>query len=191
MPIACTRRQRAHGVSSSTRTRIRISSCNSWPGRGSTPRRSSCTRSTAISSMRWWRVSNGGSPSACRFTTVRCLSRSTPTRSGGESCVYRVYQVTPIHSRFYQERGVTRGRLAATLGTLVVGIAIGTMATGLLIAQQPAQPAPAAGRAASVHRRDRADRRGSSAQSCRRTSMRSRAASRCAADTWSRGRSRW
>ena len=41
---------------------------------------------------------------------------------------------------------MTMGRLAATLGTLVVGIAIATMATGLLIAQQPAQPAPATGR---------------------------------------------
>jgi hypothetical protein len=39
-------------------------------------------------------------------------------------------------------------RFAATLGTLVVGITIGTMGAGLLIAQQPAQPGqpPAGGR---------------------------------------------
>jgi len=39
-------------------------------------------------------------------------------------------------------------RFAGTLGTLVVGIAIGTMATGMIVAQQPAPPAqaPAAGR---------------------------------------------
>lgn len=36
------------------------------------------------------------------------------------------------------------GRLAATLGTLSVGIAIGTMATGMLVAQTPAPAAPAA-----------------------------------------------
>jgi hypothetical protein len=37
------------------------------------------------------------------------------------------------------------GRLAGTVGTLMVGIAIGTVATGMLVAQQPA-PAPAGGR---------------------------------------------
>ena len=39
-------------------------------------------------------------------------------------------------------------QFAGTLGTLMVGIAIGTMATGMLVAQQPAPPAqpPAAGR---------------------------------------------
>jgi hypothetical protein len=39
-------------------------------------------------------------------------------------------------------------RLGGTLGTLIVGIAIGTTATGMLVAQQPAPPAqaPAAGR---------------------------------------------
>ena len=35
------------------------------------------------------------------------------------------------------------GRFATTLGTLIVGIAIGTMATGMLVAQQPGQPAQA------------------------------------------------
>ena len=39
-------------------------------------------------------------------------------------------------------------RFAGTLATLIAGIAIGTMATGMLVAQQPAQPAqaPAGGR---------------------------------------------
>ena len=42
-------------------------------------------------------------------------------------------------------------RFAGTLATLVVGIAIGTAATGMLVAQQPAQPpATAAGRRAAA-----------------------------------------
>ena len=36
-------------------------------------------------------------------------------------------------------------RLAGTLGTLIVGMGIGMMATGMLGAQQPGQPDGAAG----------------------------------------------